>query len=258
MKLLVFLFSPAILFATYFGNPALPKLQSDGLFKSPPSWYCLRIGYMTDYLYSQRYRDTYAISSLSNPSSVIKLSTDAATLTLDFKNYFDITALIGSSELQIDQSVFTKRQLSWGIGSKWLLYQTGSLTCALDLKYFESEQKPLYFVSDGYAYNVISNFHLNYAEIQAALGAAYRTKTLAPYFYLTYLYSKIDPTPYSVIVRIPFFDFSADASSRSITGMRRWGLAVGGTVIGGKKGSLTIESRFFNQNAINVSGEVRF
>jgi hypothetical protein len=35
-------------------------------------------------------------------------------------------------------------------------------------------------------------------------------------------------------------------------------MAVGGTILGGKKGSLTIESRFFNQNAINVSGEIRF
>ena len=33
---------------------------------------------------------------------------------------------------------------------------------------------------------------------------------------------------------------------------------VGGTVLGGKEGSLTVESRFFNQNAINVSGEIRF
>jgi hypothetical protein len=76
--------------------------------------------------------------------------------------------------------------------------------------------------------------------------------------HLTYLHTQITPQPSLVTVRFPLYNHSIDTSSKSVISQRRWGMAVGGTILGGKKGSLTIESRFFNQNAINVSGEIRF
>jgi hypothetical protein len=244
--------------ATYFGNPALPALQGEGLIKSPPSWYCLRVGYMADSLYTQRYKDEFTIDGATNPSNSVQLATEAATITLDFKNCFDLTLLLGSAQIQIDQEVYAKRQFAWGVGSKWILYRTDSIYCSIDLKYFESEQKPLYFVSDGYAFDILSDFKMDYTEMQAAFGAAYQTGVLSPYLYLTYLYSKIEPRPDSLIVQIPYYDDSIITSSRSVLGARRWGMAVGATLIGGKMGSVTVESRFFNQNAINISGEIRF
>lgn len=249
---------PCILQATYFANPADPSLLTDGLIQSPPGWYCLRVGYMADHLYQQNYKEEFPSPEGHPPSNYTKMVMDAATITLSFKNRFDLSVLLGSAQIQIDQDVFTKRQFAWSLGGKYLIYKTGSIFVSLDLKYLESQQKPLYFLGDGYAYNIVSDFKLSYTEMQAALGAAYKTTKLSPYIYLSYLYSKIEPQPYSVIVRIPTFDMTADTSSHSIINQRRWGMAVGGTLLGGKKGSLTIESRFFNQNAINVSGEIRF
>jgi hypothetical protein len=192
------------------------------------------------------------------PSNYTSLKTDAATITLNFRNRLDLTAIIGSSQLQIDQDVFTKRQFAWGVGGKLLIWKSNSILVGLDAKYLESKQKPLYFLGDGYAYNIVSDFKLNYTEMQAAIGAAYLTKVISPYIYVSYLYSKIDPEPYSVIVQLPFMDMTVDTTSNSIINQRRWGMAVGGTILGGKIASLNIESRFINQNAINISGEIRF
>ena len=250
-------FLPFQLSATYFANPALPTLQIEGLIKSPPTWYCLRGGYMADTIYRQRYEDEFA-SLEPNPSTAMQMQTSAGTLTLNFENWLDLNVLLGSSQLQIDQEEFSKRQFSWGIGTKFLIFNAKSLFFGCDLKYFESSQKPLYMLFDGYACNVVSNFKLNYSEMQAALGASYRVDPLCPYIYLSYIYSKIQPVPLSLLVQIPQYAMTVETSSRSTIAKRKWGMAVGATLIGGAKGSITIESRFFNQNAINISGEVRF
>ncbi len=254
---LIALFVPHLSVATYFANPALPSLQKEGLFLTS-SWCSFRAGYMSDYLYGQRFRDEFKPITSQNPSNLAKLSTHAATFTFNIKNAFDLTALLGSSQLQIDQEVYTSSRFSWGAGAKFLIYHSGSVFCGLDLKYFESDQVPRYFVSDGYAYNIRSPFRFNYSEMQAGLGAAYRAKPLFPYMYLTYLYSKIEPVPRRVTVQYPLYDFLIDVPSNSVIGQNRWGIAVGGTILGGEKGSITIESRFFNQNAISASGELRF
>ena len=244
--------------ATYFSNPAQPALQNDGLLKSPPSWYCLRVGYMTDQLYRERFNEEFHIDGTANPSYYAKLKTDAATVTLNFKNWLDINMLIGSAQMLIDRDVFTKRQFAWGVGSKLLIYHNQSIFVGLDLKYFESAQKPVYLVSQAYAYNVISDFKMNFCDEQAALGLGYLNKMICPYLYVSYLYTKIDPKPYFVVIQMPIDDGTAQSYSSSVINKKRWGMALGATILGGAKGSVTLESRFFNQNAINVSGEVRF
>lgn len=257
-RIAIALLIPTTVKATYFANPALPALESDGLIKSPPAWICFRLGYMSDNLYRQRYNEEFQIEGRSTPSSYVKLLTNAATITLDFKNWLDLNAIVGSAQMQIDHDVYTKQQLAWGVGAKLLIFQTESIFVGLDLKYFQSNQKPLYLASSGYAYNVLSDFKLNYSEQQAALGIAYRNQMISPYVYASYLYSKINPTPITLLVRMPFYDGYAQSVSSSVINKRRWGMAFGATIVGGSKGSVTIESRFFNQNAFNVSGDLRF
>ena len=161
---------PVALSAAYFGNVAQPALQTDGLVSSP-SRYSLRAGCFADYLYRQRFNEEFKIAGVNNPASYLQLSTEAGTVTLNFKNWCDVTAILGSSQMQLDHDVFSKRQFAWGIGGTLLIYQNENFFVGLNLKYFESEQKPLYFVSGGYAYNIVSNYTMNYFEEQAAIGA---------------------------------------------------------------------------------------
>lgn len=257
-RLAAALLIPTTLKATFFANPALPALETDGIVKSPPSGFCFRLGYMADNLYRQSYHEEFQIDGAAISTSHAKLTTNAATITLNYKNWLDLNALAGCAQMQIDHDIYTKQQLAWGIGAKFLVFQTGSIFVGLDLKYFQSNQKPVYLSSAGYAYNIRSNFKMNYLEQQAAIGIAYRTQMISPYIYASYLYSKISPEPMTLVVRMPTYDGYAQSYSSSVIDKHRWGMALGATIVGGCKGSVTLESRFFNQNALNVSGEVRF
>jgi len=243
------------------GNPGQPVIQRYGVVRSAPSWWSFRAGYLSDYIYRAKFQDEFKFANTATSSSYIKLSTDAALITLNFKNVVDFYGIAGSARLQLDHEVYTNREFAWGFGGKFIFFRAGALRVGADFKYFETSQKPLYFVSDGFAYNIESDFHLQYSEIQAAIGMSYRIPLLSPYIQVTYLISKLEPHPYIAAVRLPqanFGDTPVDIISKSVIGQKRWGLAVGATIISAGKSSLTLESRMFNQNAVDLTGEIRF
>lgn len=252
----IFWFVPTHLFALFFANPAQPAIQTEGILNSPRDWYSLRIGYASDYLYQQQYDDEFP--QISSLTSHVRLITDASLFTLNIRNCVDFNVLIGSSQIQIDREVFSKRQFSWAAGTKFLVFQSDLFLLAFDLKYFESKQKPHYFVSEGYAFNLLSKFRLDYYEMLAAFGIAAKAANLFPYLYATYIYSKIDPNPLIIVLKYPFSNRSFDTTSRSVIDKQRLGIALGATLLAGSQGSLTVETRFFNQNAVTVTGEIRF
>jgi hypothetical protein len=254
-------FLPYTLWSMLIGNPGQPVMQKCGVLQSVPSWWNLRAGYLSDYIYRAKFKDEFQFPNMPRSSSYIQLSTDAALLTLNIKNVFDFYGIVGSSSLQLDHEIYTNREFAWGVGGKFIFFRSGSFRIGADFKYFETDQKPLYFVSEGLPYGVESDFHLKYSEIQAAIGMAYRIPLLAPYIQVTYLISKLEPHPYVAAVRMPQAEFSdtpVDIVSKSVIGRRRWGMAVGATIISNSKGSLTIESRMINQNGVDVTGEIRF
>lgn len=240
------------------GNPSQPVMQKYGIICSCPSWWSFRVTYFEDYVYRQRFKDEFKDSELGHSKTFSKLTTEAGQITLNLWNRLDLYGILGGSKIQLDNEVYTSRQFAWGTGLKCVIFHSGKLRIGADLKYFETDQKPLYFVSDGLPFNVLSSFTLQYSEIQGALGMSYRAGPLIPYIYATYLITKIDPLPPTVSVLFPFMNLEADMVMKSVVGQRRWGMAVGATLVDCKKGSLAVESRFFNQNSIDVNVEVRF
>lgn len=260
-KFALALLLPSICWGMLIGNPAQPVLQKIGVIQSDPTWWSFRVGYLDDYVYRAKFKDEFKFPSVVDTSSYIKLSTDAALVTLNFKNVFDIYGIAGSSQMQLDHEVYTQSEPAWGFGTKFVFFRSGGFRIGADFKYFETVQKPLYFVSEGLPYNVDSDFRLKYTEIQGAVGMSYKIPLLSPYIQVTYLLAKLEPSPYVVAVRLPFAgmgDTPVDIVSKSVISHRRWGLAVGATIISGSRVSLTIESRMLNQNAVDVNGEIRF
>ncbi len=249
------LFSP--LSAMLVGNPAQPILVEKGIW-TPRYWCSFRVGYLDDWVYKQRFRDEFKLEGVTHTRTFLKLSTYAGIATLNFKNRLDLYGIVGSSRLQIDEEIFTKRALSWAVGSKLVWLKHKNLFFGADVKYFETNQKPKYFVVDGMAYNIVSNYRLRYKEIQGALGMSYRAWMFAPYVNATYILTHIQPDPPIVLVRFPDMDEIVDLESKSIVGKKHWGMALGLTLVDSSKASLSFEWRVFNQNAIDVNGEIRF
>lgn len=244
--------------AMLVGNPAQPGLQTSSIFNARPTWVSFRAGYLDDWVYQEQFRDEFTLEGALHTQTFMKLSTYAGILTLNFKNRIDFYGIVGSSRLQIDKEIFTKRALGWGAGGKLIIFESGNFFIGADFKYFETNQKPKYFVVDGLPYNIVSNYRLQYSEIQAAVGIAYRVSICAPYINATYLISKIEPKPLVVLVRLPDLNEAVDLLTKSVVNEKRWGMALGLTLIDKAKMTLAAEWRLFNQNAVNWNFEIRF
>lgn len=256
----LFLLSVSSLSAMMIGNPGQSALQTAGVFSDTPSWWSLRVTYIDDYVYRQRFRDELKLDpTLANTSNFVRLSTDAAFLTLNIKNRLDLYGIGGGSSLQVDQQIYTRREPSWGAGLKLIILEEGSFRIGTDFKFFASDQKPLYFIVDGAAYNVATaNYRLYYQELQGAVGLSYQSGSFIPYINGTYISCRIDPSPSYFLVRDPASGSLFEVPSSSIINSRRWGMAVGATLLAGQKSTFTVESRFFNQGGIDANFEMRF
>lgn len=240
------------------GNPAQPGLQTNSIFNMKERSVSFRAGYLDDWVYEERFQDEFKPLGATQTRTFMKMSTYAGILTLNFTNRLDLYGIVGSSRLQIDEEIFTKRALAWGVGGKLIIFQEGNFFLGTDFKYFETNQKPKYFVVDGLPYNIVSNYRLQYYEVQAALGIAYRISVFAPYLNATYLVSHITPNPLLVLVRLPDEDEVVDVASKSVIIKKPWGMAIGLTLIDKAKATLAVECRLFNQYAVNWNFELRF
>lgn len=250
---LLLFFTP--LSAMLVGNPSQPGILETGIYFGPGN-FSFRAGYLDDWIYDQRFQDEFDPSDSGKTST--KLSTYAGLLTFNFNNRLDIYGLVGSSRLQIDEEIFTKRALAWGVGGKLVIFREGNFFIGLDAKYFQTSQKPRYFVIDGAPYDIVSHYRLKYHETQVAVGMAYRTSLFVPYLNGTYIVSKLEPIPNWTIIRLPDENAYAEVQTRSISSRNRFGVALGLTLVDSLKMSLSCEWRGFNQNAVDVNGEIRF
>jgi hypothetical protein len=232
--------------------------MTKSLVKNPIESWSFRIAYLDDYVYSQHVQNEFDFGPANEKPPLVTFATDAAQITLNLWKRLDLYGILGSSKLQMDEEIYTQQEFCWGVGGKLIIYAEGPFRIGCDLKYFQSDQKPLYLVVTGMPLNVASNWILRYQEYQAALGASYQGSLICPYVHLTYITTKIEPHPFIFLVDVPGSPDPSDASIHSFDGRRRWGMAVGATLLAGSMGTLAIESRFFNQNGIDASLEFRF
>lgn len=254
----LFVFSYSMLCATITGNPAEPGIMKKGLWKKSQPWWSLRLGYFDDWIYRYRFHDEFKIEGETHTRTSLDFSTYAGTVTLNFLNHIDFYTILGSSRMKLDEEILSKRAFSWGVGTKIIFLKHRDFFFGGDAKYFQSDQKPRFFLIDGEAYNVATDYRSKYQEWQASLGIAYRVNILVPYINANYIFSRIEPLPPIILVRLPDMDELVDVELRSIIAKKRWGMTIGFSLVDIKKMELSFEWRAFNQNAINVSGQIRF
>ncbi len=244
------------------GNPGDPAFSKIGVFSSPNAWCSLRLAVLEDYTYRQRFRDEPKIRGSDPSQTLAHFATHAALVTLNLEERIDFYGIFGTSRLQLNQEIYSDFQFSWGFGGKIVLFRTESFFISTDIKYFSSAQEPRYFICEGLPLNLVNlsnGFYLNYAETQYSLGMCLSSFSIAPYIYATYVIAKIDPNPSIALVRWPLSqDILIDIPLKSMVGFHRWGMAVGATLIDGDKSMLSVESRMFNENAVDINFSLRF
>lgn len=253
------IFSASSLSAFLIGNPAQPALFKQGVVTKNERPWSLRAAYLDDFVYSQHFKNEFKIAPLDEKPPVVQLATDAALVTLNFRRWLDLYTILGGSKLQMDQELYTRREFSWGLGTKIVMFTWESLRIGCDFKYFQTDQRPLFLVSSGLPLGIVTkDFNLNYSEYQGSLGISYEGSLICPYIQFSYLNAKVNPKPNIFLVSYPGIQEPSDATALSFIGKQRWGGAVGATLRMGTKGSFSVESRLINQNAIDASLELKF
>ena len=254
----LFLLLPLSVWSMWIGNPGQPGMQTHGIALQS-EWCSLRLTYLNDWVYRQDLQDEFTLENVQHIDNTVQLSTQAGLVTFNIRDWVDLYGILGGSRLKVNEEIFTKPHFSWGVGGKVLFLNIGNFRASADMKYFETDQIPQYFLVDSQAYNVVLPVTLAYEEFQTSLGLSYETRWFSPYAQVSYLISKLNAQPpKKAYVRFPQTNVQADVDVSSSTGKRRWGMALGATLIDKKTGSLAIEWRAFNQNALDVNAEVRF
>ncbi len=241
------------------GNPGDPAFSQEGLIFSPGAWCNMRLVVLEDYTYRQGFRDEFKIRGVESTQTFARLATQAAIATLNLEERIDFYGILGASSLQLNQEIYSNFQFSWGFGGKIILFRTENFFLSTDIKYFSSAQGASYFLAESLPLNLANDSYLYYSERQYSLGICLSCLPIAPYLYATYMIAKIDPHPGVALVRWPFNqDILIDVPLNSMVGVRRWGVAVGATLMSGSKALFSVESRMFNQNAVDVNLSLRF
>lgn len=255
---LIFLFSCRLAYPILSGNVGNPVLFQKGVITAGDTWWGLRLGYMGDWVYSQKYRQEFCIGECTTTATTMQMYTNAGVITWSILGRLELYGLLGASRMQIDEEAFSKTRFGWGVGAKCVALKWGYLLVGFDGKYYESSQKPLYFVCDNLAYNLVSPYALLYKEWQGGIGISLDFGVFSPYANATYIHSRIGPNPPVALVRVPMMDLDVDIHSTSVVSSQKWGLAVGATLIDSKCATLSFEWRGINQNSLDVTGEIRF
>lgn len=258
-KLLLAFLLPALpCFALFVGNPADPSLYSKGYFLGR-TLFSLRLGAYGDTMLRQKFKDEFPIPGISSSPSYLSLLSSGGSLALNYNRRFDLYTLLGSSRSQVDHEIYSRRTFSWGVGAKWAFLVSRCFRMGLNAQYFQSEQRPAYFLGNGAPYNVAAPYTLTISDLQGAFGFTYKIGFLSPYINATYFYTKIEPNPLRAVIQDPFDPSTTlDADSKSVVSNRRFGMTLGATILSAHCANVNIEARMLNQNGVSLSGELRF
>lgn len=269
--ILIFLCLSSHVFSINVGNPSNPKIFKKGFF-TKKNFLNFKSGYLFDNTYKSSYKDE--ILTEDSTPSYSKIISNNLILTLNFKKRLDIYSILGSAKLNLDEQIKTNGNLSWGVGSKLLFFKKKGFDLAADIKYFRTRQHIDYFIIEKKVFPIeTSHFAFTYEELQGSLALSYKVKRFIPYIGITYLRSIISPHTgknllYSMfaseignkgLIRYPYpnQDVLDDFTTSKIKNSKNIGLVVGSSIINSSI-NINIESRMFDQNAINISSEVRF
>jgi len=253
-----FLFYTKI-FALVVGNPSDPGIYSNGIFISNKKNVSLRASFLYNNIYKGRFQEKFKnLTSTPSDSSNIKMQIYSGILTFNFFNRLDIYGILGTTNLQIDQEIYTDRKLAWAAGFKAILLKIHHFDCSIDAKYFYTLQKPKYFISEKIVYPLVTSLEQKLEEYQLCFAISYVTNFLIPYAGATFLYSTITSNPKVAFMVLPDLERQWVDIKDSKTS-RNYGLVLGISILNNKyQANINLETRMFDQNGFAFVGTFRF
>lgn len=248
------------IFAAPVGNTSAPQLIEDGFFISRDSWIDVRAGYEGDFVTNARMNQE---DEGSGRVDCYKQNTNSGTITLNILDRIDIFGVFGTSFTRADWrftdmsdsihriEIETNDDFLWAVGGRGILFEWGCTCLGLGGRYSTATYKPEWLTADG-ANVAISGEHLRWNEWQVNLDISYKIDLFTPY--IGAKYSSVR----AVVGNFPVAIASNGSGINHFKNNNPVGLVLGCSLSNGKYFMLNLEARLVDEEAITVSGDIRF
>lgn len=246
--------------AAPIGNPSAPKIIQEGFFIPSTSWASARFGYEGDFVADSRMEQEGAGHSRVDS---YEQETNSGTATLCLLNQVDIFTVLGSSRTRTDwrfvdgggsthrAELETLYNFLWGVGARAILWSCGNASFGVGGRYESANYDPVWLTIDGNIQSA-SGTHLRWREWQINGDLSYKIDIFSPYIGAKYSNVRSKIGNFSVAI-------SNDGSgSNEFENRTSVGVFIGCSLSTGKYFMLNVEGRLIDEEAVTISGDLRF
>ena len=241
------------------GNTMAPQLIQQGFLIPCDSWIDFRAGYEGDFVGDGRLKQ---IVEGSGRVDTFQQYSNAATITLNIVDRLDIYGVFGSSRVCSDwrfntATTITRIQLEtlyhffWGAGARGIFFEWDKLCLGLGGRYSYCSYKPSWLTTNAIPVSVAGT-RLIWREWQIDLDVSYNIDMFTPYLGVKYsnVLAKLGtfPTPIS----------SGGTGNDQFQNRTPVGIFIGCAISNCKYFMLNIEGRLVDEDAVTISGDLRF
>ena len=250
------------LFANPSGNAFDPVIFEEGVFDAGKSDASLRLGYVGDFVMDRKQQ---VRNQKTTPIEIAQRDFNGAEATLNLYNRFDLFARFGYASTTTRWNLSDAETLkltsqgdfAWGCGFKALLQEWQETALTLNGSYMwgncKLQRAEITGPSISQIINVL-NQRVTQREKKWSVGVSigHQIENFTPYLGLEYIQDKTHFRPLML-------DLDGDEEFLpSLTSRKKIGPVIGLGIMAGKKASLNLEGRFFNQSALTLTGQARF
>lgn len=247
-------------FAAPVGNPSAPRLIQEGFFIPKSCGVDARAGYEGDFVANAKLEQ---YDQGKGRVDCYNQETNSGTVTFNVVDRIDIYGVLGSSRTSanwrfVDSiggvhriELETNYEFLWGVGARGILYEWGNTSLGMGGRFESSHYFPCWLTSDGIPQSVI-NSTLHWREWQIDLDVSYKIDIFVPYIGVKYSNAQTKINGFSVPI------------SQSGTGNDQFknrvpvGVFIGCSLSSSKYFMLNIEGRLVDEEAVTISGDIRF
>ena len=242
------------------GNTAAPQLIEEGFFISRDSWIDVRIGYEGDFVGNARMKQ---YQQGSGRVDTFQQYTNSGTATLNILDRLDLFGSFGSSRICADwrftdeSGLEARAQMEtlyhyiWAVGARGILFEWGNVALGLGGRYGYCNYKPSLLTINAVPVST-SGSHCHWRGWQFDLDVSYKIDLFTPYVGLKYSSTEAHIGPFSNSVSISGADTNHFENKTPV------GLFLGCSLSTGKYFMLNVEGRLIDEDAVTISGDLRF
>ncbi|HSX37418.1 MAG TPA: hypothetical protein VLE95_01135 [Chlamydiales bacterium] len=259
----IFLFSllakTFILYAAPVGNTMAPALIQEGFVIPCDSWVDLRIGYEGDFVGDGRMEQ---IEQGSGRVDTFQQYTNSATFTFNALDRVDLFGILGSSRVCADwrydlSEAITRIQIEtlyhflWGIGGRVLLFEWEKMGLGFGGRYSYCHYRPSWLTTNAVPIST-EGARVTWRQWQIDLSLSYQIDLFTPYLGVKYS---------NETVKLGIFSVPVSSSGLGINHFENKnpvGIYIGCSISNCKYFMLNIEGRLIDEDAVTISGDLRF